>query len=163
MMNIEIEKFNQIKQEAEDWYKNVNKIVCPFLNRKVSFNAKGLDHIKFKAWNKARSVSDQYLRLKFLRLAPKILEKSGTLQEYNETKNFERIKSNSRWQKLMIPVKYYGFVAVLDYKIKVKIIIKEVHSGQPYFWSIIPFWKNKKHPITNEIKKVFHEGDPEND
>ncbi len=61
-----------------------------------AFNVKGLKHIKFKAWNKTRSILDQYLRFKFLRLAPAILEKSGTLQEYQETKNFERIDSNSK-------------------------------------------------------------------
>jgi len=162
-MEIDIEKFNEIKEDAEEWYKKLDRADCPFLKRKVNFNAKGLDHIKFKAWNKTRPVSDQYLRLKFLRLAPKILEKSGTLQEYNETKNFERVNYGSRWQKLMVPVKYYGFVAILNYSTKVKVIVKEVAGGQPYFWSIIPFWKNKKHPITEETKKVFHEGDLEND
>jgi hypothetical protein len=162
-MMLEMEKFTKVKEEAEGWYKQAGKVYCPFLKRNVNFNAKGLAHIKFKGWNKTRLISDQYLRFKFLRLAPAILTKSGTLQEYNDTKNFEREKSNSRWQKLMVPVKYYGFVAVLDYKIRVKVIVKEVFGGQPYFWSIIPFWKNYKHPITEEIKKVFHEGDLEND
>ena len=88
-MNIEIDKFNKIKKEAEEWYKEINQVECPFLKRKINFNVKGLRHIKFKAWNKSRSISDQYLRLKFLRLAPAILEKSGTLQEFQEAKNFE--------------------------------------------------------------------------
>ncbi len=162
-MNIDIVKFNQIKKEAEDWYKEIDLIECPFLKRNVNFNAKGLDHIKFKAWNKARSISDQYLRFKFLRLAPVILKRSGTLQEFQDTKNFERIHSNSKWKRLMVPVKYYGFIAVLGYKIKVKVIVKEIYGSQPYFWSIIPFWKNRTDPITQELKKVFHEGDLEND
>lgn len=162
-MNIDNKKFNEIKKEAESWYKKVDRVECPYLKRKVIFNSKGLDHIKFKAWNKSRLISDQYMRFKFLRLAPAVLEKSGTLQEYEETKCFERWKSSSKWQKILVPVVYYGFVAILNNKIRVKVIVKEIDGGNPFFWSIIPFWRNRKHPITGEIKKVFHEGDLEND
>jgi hypothetical protein len=162
-MEIDLEKFHEIKKEAEIWYRSIDKVECPVLKRKINFNTKGLKHIKFKAWNKSRSMADQYLRLKFLRLAPAILKKSGTLQEYQETKNFERIDSNSKWKNLMVPVKYCGFIAILDYKYKVKVIVKEIYGGQPYIWSIIPFWKNKINPLTEETKKVFHEGDLEND
>lgn len=162
-MEINIKKFNIIKKEAEDQYRSIDFVECPFLKRKVNFNVKGLNHIKFKAWNKTRLTSDQYLRLKFLHLAPKILKRSGTIQEYQEKNNFERIKTRGKWSQKMVSVKYHGFIAILKYEIKVKVVIKEVVGGQPYFWSIIPFWKNKKHPFTDEIKKVFHEGDLEND
>jgi hypothetical protein len=156
-------RLEKIKEKAEDNYKQINKVFCPFLKRKVHFNTKGLDHIKFKGWNKTRLAHDQYLRLKFLHLAPAILEKSGTLQEYKETPNLERMKINSRWEKRMVPVKYYGFVAILRYEIRVKVIIKEVSGGQPYFWSIIPYWKTARDPILETTKKVFHEGDLEID
>ncbi len=153
-------KIKEVKEKAEDEYKKIDKVLCPYLNRKVHFNAKGLDHIKMKEWNKTRLVSDQYLRLKFLKLASKIVEMSNTLQEFHETKSFERRIINSRWERKLLQVKYYGFVAILN-KLRVKIIVKEVEGGQPYFWSIIPFWKHKKDPITKQIKKVFHEGDLE--
>lgn len=154
-------KFNQVKKDAEEKYKKINSIFCPFLNKNVSFNAKGLDHVKFKEWNKTRLISEQYLRLKFLKLAPLIIEKSSTLQEFFETKVFERIKRNSRREKILTPVKYYGFVAIASFKIKIKIVIKEIENGQPFFWSIIPFWKTKKDPIAKQTKKVFHDGDLE--
>lgn len=154
-------KFEEAKGEAEEQYKKAESVFCPFLNKKINFNAKGLDHIKFKGWNKTRLISDQYLRLKFLKFAPLVLGKTSTLQEFNETKNFERIKRSSRWEQILTPVRYYGFVAIINFKIKVKIIVKEVGNGQPFFWSIIPFWKTKKDPITEQTKKVFHEGDLE--
>ena len=156
-------KFKEVKAEVEEWYGNIDRVYCPFLKRKVGFNSKGLDHIKFKGWNKTRSVEDQYLRLKFLRLAPEILKRAGTLQEYLEKNNFERVRTSGKWSHKMVQVRYYGFVAVIKFNIKVKVIVKELIGRQPYFWSIIPFWKNKKHPLTEEIKKVFHEGDLEND
>jgi len=155
-----IEQFQRVKQEAEDYYKTVNAVFCPYLKSKINFNAKGLDHIKMKSWNKSRLVSDQYLRLKFLKLVQEVLKNSGTLQEFHETKNFERIKDTGRWQSIMKPVVYYGFVAILN-NVKIKIIVKRVEGGQPYFWSVIPFWKTQRDEIFQKIKKVFHEGDLE--
>lgn len=152
--------YKKVKQEAGDFYKTVNAVFCPYLKSKVNFNAKGLDHIKMKSWNKTRLVSDQYLRLKFLKLVPEALQASGTLQEFHETKNFERIKDTGEWQSIMKPVAYYGFVAIIN-NVKIKIIVKKVEGGQPYFWSVIPFWKTQKDEICQKIKKVFHEGNLE--
>jgi hypothetical protein len=156
------ELFEKVKNEAEVFYKKLEPVSCPYLRKKVNFNAKGLDHIKMKAWNKTRPTSDQYLRLKFLKLVPVVLAAAGTLQELHEKNNMERLKLTGKWQFKMVPVKYYGFVAIVN-DVKIKVIIKEIEAVPPYFWSIIPFWKTKNNEITGEIKKVFHEGDLEND
>ncbi|MEI6288169.1 MAG: hypothetical protein WCP18_01095 [bacterium] len=156
-------KFNEVKEKAEVEYKIIGNVFSPFLKRKINFNTKGLDHIKFKEWNKARPITDQFLRLKFLSLAPKILAHTNTIQEFNGSKSLERIKSNAKWNFLAKSVKYYGFVVLWNYKIKIKIIVKEIEGGEPFFWSIIPFWKTKRDPIIEETKKVFHEGDLERD
>ncbi|MDA3780675.1 MAG: hypothetical protein PF487_10720 [Bacteroidales bacterium] len=85
------------------------------------------------------------------------------MQEYKEQRTFERVKSNSKWNKKMVNVKFYGFVTItsLDSNgmLRIKIIVKEVEGGEPYFWSIIPLWKCKKDPILEQTKKVFHDGD----
>ena len=80
IMEIEPEKFEKNKKDSEIFYKSIGEIYCPYLSATVSFNAKGLDHIKFKEWDKARSSIEQYVRLKLLRLAPQILKCSHTLQ-----------------------------------------------------------------------------------
>ena len=157
-----LEMFEKVKREAEEIYNEINFVSCPYLKTKVNFNTKGLNHIKMKSWNRARSVSDQYLRLKFLKLVPEVLKDAGTLQEIHETKNFERIKNVGKWQIVMKPVVYYGFIAIIR-EVKIKIIIKKIENGQPYFWSIMPFWKSQKDELFQKIKKVFHEGDLEND
>ena len=156
------EFFEKTKQEAEMFYNNIESVYCPYLKIKINFNVKGLDHIKMKSWNKARLISDQYLRLKFLKLVPELLQLSGTLQEKNEARNFERVKNSGKWQSVMKDVTYYGFVAIIK-RVKIKVIVKKIENGQPYFWSIMPFWKNKKDSIRQQTKKVFHEGDLEND
>ncbi len=160
-MDLAMKKFEEVKSQAEDFYKKIGAIFCPYLKKSVSFSAKGLDHIKMKEWNRTRLVADQYMRLKLLRLAPLVLQSSHTLQEIKEEKNFERQKINSRWDKRLVSVKYYGFVAIIN-EARIKIIVKEIEGAQPHFWSIVPFWKQSRNPISGEIKKIFCEGDLEN-
>ncbi|PWB38436.1 MAG: hypothetical protein C3F02_03720 [Parcubacteria group bacterium] len=155
------EKLDRVKDEAEKFYGTIREVHCPYLGRKVNFNSKGLDHIKFKEWNKARSLSDQYLRLKFLKLTKTVIERSHTVQEFNQKNSLERQNTNSRWEKKMVIVRYYGFVAIVN-EVRIKVIIKEVNNGVPYFWSVIPFWKTKNDPLLGRVKHVFYEGDLEN-
>ncbi|PIP17022.1 MAG: hypothetical protein COX44_02215 [Candidatus Portnoybacteria bacterium CG23_combo_of_CG06-09_8_20_14_all_37_13] len=161
-MDINTEQFRKIKEEAERFYKEISEIYCPYFQETISFNAKGLDHIKFSEWNKARPIKQQYMRLRLLKLAPQVIKKSHTLQEFHETKRFERQKINSRWEKRTVMVRYYGFIAITDnLRTKVKIIIKEIERGKRFFWSIIPFWKAKKNEFNNQYKKILHNGDLE--
>jgi hypothetical protein len=151
--------FDNVKTLAEGYYKTIGKINCPYLKDMVAFNAKGLDHIKFKEWDKARSIQDQYVRLRLLKIAPQILQQSHTMQEFFETNKLERQKINSRWESRMIKVKYFGFVAIVNGH-RLKVIVKEIEGGNKFFWSLIPFWKTKK-DTTNANKKILHEGDLE--
>jgi len=95
-LEISDEKFEKIKNEAEVNYKNIDKIYCPYLKFHVNFNAKGLDHLKFKKFGHARLRADQYVRLRLLNLASTTLNSSHTLQGYFKTKNFERQNLNSK-------------------------------------------------------------------
>ena len=157
-MQIDFEKFEKIKKRAEDFYKDINFVNCPYFKEKILFNAKGLDHIKFKRWNNTRIVGDQYMRLKLIKYAPQVIEKSHTLQGYKQTKEFEQIKINSRWDKLWKNVDYYEFVAVFD-GIRVRVIIKQISGGKKYFWSIVPFWKQD----LKNGERLLHNGNPAED
>jgi hypothetical protein len=132
----------------------------PYLKTKVAFNAKGLEHIKFKDRGKARSLQDQYVRLRLLKLAPQIIQESHTLQDFYETGHLEHQNTNARWQFVMLDVTYYGFVAIIK-NARMKVIVKPVSGGQPFFWSLIPFWKNDTRNTEN--KKILHAGNMERD
>jgi hypothetical protein len=82
-----------VRSEAEARYSLFGEVECPFFNDTVSFNAKGIKHLKFKRDTIARSRQDQFLRLKNIHLAVRIVEKSKTLQEYKEDRCFEERKS----------------------------------------------------------------------
>lgn len=91
-------------------------------------------------------------------LAPKVLEKSHTLQGIWQTKQFEQYKTSGEWKYTMKNVTFYEFIAVLD-SVRVKVIIKEVLGGEKHFWSIIPYWGINK----AGSKRILHSGNPESD
>lgn len=151
-------EFQKIKDEAEKLYKTFDLIYCPYFEEKVSFNAKGLRHLKFKSDQQARSNKDQYARLKLLYLVPQILGKSHTLQGIWQTKHFEQYKTSGQWKYTMKEIVFYEFIAVLD-NVRVKVIVKEVLGGEKHFWSIIPYWNIDK----EASRRILYSGNPDAD
>lgn len=151
--------FEKVRIKAEEIYKSIGKVFCPFLKDSVSFNAKGLEHLKFKSKRKTRDRADAYIRLKNIHMAPKILQTSHTLQELKKANVMVEVKTNTREEVIMKPVIYYGFVAIIqdgDMKKRMKVVVKEIQDGEKHFWSIIPAWRNNK-----ELR--LFTGDPEED
>ncbi len=155
--DMEMNTFNELKQNAENLYKNFGEVYCSYLQKKVIFNVKGLDHLKMKSWNHARNENDQLMRFKLLHFAPNIVKKSHTLQGIEHGNKFERIKINNRWENKMVYVRYYEFISI-EGEYRMKVIIKQIGDAQPYFWSIVPHWKQ-----TNQRRKKMFEGNPEED
>ena len=157
-MPINEEKFEKIKQSAEEFYKQIVQVYCPYFREQVNFNIQGLNHIKMKGWNKARSRQDQIMRLKLVKLAPQVIRLSNTLQGYFEKYDFVRKKINNLWDKVLTRVTYFEFIAVIE-GVRIRIIVKVVTGGQKFFWSIIPFWRMNK----EMTKRLLFSGRPEND
>ncbi len=161
-MEFSVEKFNKVKHEAEDFYSKIISVRCPYFEENVHFNAKGLEHLIFKEWNKTRLIADQFIRFKYLNLAPEVISHSKTLQGIWMTQKFERIKKKSGWQKVLKLTTFYEFIAIMEIpnaKIRIKIIVKQVEGGEKYFLSIIPYWGTNK--INGE--RILFSGNPEND
>lgn len=155
-MEINKIKLDKIKKQAEEDYKKIDSVLSPYLKKGVAFNAKGLEHIKFKGRNKARSNEDQYMRLKYLHLAKKIIKASHTLQGHQERNEMVKVK-RGKWTYEMQAVNYFEFVAIIG-DVRVRVIVKKVAGGELHFWSIIPFWKMD---INN--KRLIHNGNPSED
>lgn len=158
-MKIDLKKFKLIREESIKRYNKIGSVHCPYFGEKIIFNNRGLRHLRFKSWNRSRSISDQYMRFRLLDLAVQVIKKSNTLQEYSEAKNLERIQINSRWEQRAVRVNYYGFVAIID-ELRIKVIVKEINRGQKLFWSLIPCWKQDRKFLN---KKIFHLGNLEED
>jgi len=158
MLEFTNKQFEDIKIKGEDFYKSITEIYCPYFKEKIIFNAKGLEHLKFKRREQARSEQDQYMRFKLIHLAPEVLKLSHTVQGILETKKFERIRIKSRTDTVLKPVNYFEFVAVIK-RNRVRVIIKQIDDSQKFFWSIIPFWGMN----TETMSRILHSGIPEED
>jgi len=138
-MELDEKKFAEVKEAAKKFYDKLEKVECPYLKRNVHFNADGFEHLLSKTWNRGRSTIEQYTRLRLLPKVVDIIKCSHTLQEFDERTIFVRQKINSRWEKRFKLVRYYVFIALLkEYKIRFKIIIKEVEGGIPFFLERLP-------------------------
>lgn len=142
LQEIPDEHLEKTKEAALAVYKANGSVHCPYLKTKVHFNARGFDHIRFKEWNKSRTKQEQYVRLKLVKLVPEILSKSHTVQGVWDTQDWERQKKHGKWEKIMRRVTYYEFVAVVG-KARIKVIVKRIEQGEPFFWSIIPFLEDE--------------------
>jgi hypothetical protein len=158
MLLFTADEFAKMRIDAEGTYAKVGEVLCPYLKEKVAFNAQGLEHLKFKRRDKARSEQDQYMRFKLLAHAADVVRASHTVQGIQETKHFERVRVHGRTDTILQAVTYYEFIAVIK-RNRVKVIVKQIEKRQPYFWSLIPFWG-----MNNETqKRILHEGLPEED
>lgn len=145
-------EFQQVRQKAETLYSGLGQIRCPYFEGNVHFNTEGFRHLSFKSWNRGRDRQDQFMRLKFLARAPEILRLSRTVQGIQEANEWERRRRHGRWEKLLVPVVYYEFIAVLSHR-RFKIIVKQLAGGQRIFWSLIPFWSQ-----TQQGRRILYDG-----
>ena len=156
------EKFNELKHDAEDFYNKIGSVYSVYFKEDVHFNTKGLDHLIFKTWNRARPIADQFSRLRHIKLAPLVIDQSKTLQGIWTTQKFERVKKkDGGWQQILKLTTYYEFIAVMEShssKVRVKVIIKQIAGGEKFFLSIIPFWG-----VDKKGERIMHSGNLEND
>jgi hypothetical protein len=156
-LNFSDYEFTRVLRQAQEFYHGLVRVRCPYFQADVQFNAQGFEHLRRKSWNRGRERRDQFMRLKHLDRAGQILQLSRTVQGIQETNEWERQHKHGRWEKRLVPVTYYEFVAVLD-RLRFKVIVKQLPDGARIFWSLIPFWRQ------SELgKRVLHEGSPATD
>lgn len=144
----DISNYEKIKEDANNFYQKIGAIRCPALNNSlVHFTSEGFNHLVYKGSRKERSKNDQITKFKILPKAKKVIETSTTYQEYDEglievrRKKFKRVVNES------VPVKYWGFVAIIE-NFRIKVIVRLVGNGQMHFWSVIPAW------VTNHYRDI---------
>lgn len=140
--------YQRIKDEAHQKYLQIKEVYCPHLNSIVKFNSSGFWHIIYRAKGKKREEHSQILRFKLLDKAMKLLKLTTTTQEYD---SFTReLPHKDHHQKILklVQVEFFGFIAIID-GWKIKVIVKKIGNGLPFFWSVIPNWiTNKKRDTT---------------
>ena len=148
------QEFAETLRETQEIYRTLGQIRCPYFQDSIHFNSQGLEHLRRKSWNRGRDRRDQFMRLKHLARAPEILRLSRTVQGIEETHEWQRRHKHGQWEKVLVPVTYYEFMAVLEGR-RFKVIVKQAPGGERIFWSLIPFWRQSE-----QGRRVLHDGDP---
>lgn len=157
----DISNYEKLRENARKLYQSTKPRFSPALDEYVHFTAEGFNHLIFKGSRAEREQSSQILRFKLLPRAIKLIERSTTYQEYEETlKEFE-VKSFKKKVRKTKPVKYWGIIAITDGR-KIKVILRRVgDNGQLHFWSVIPSWVTNKYRDTKFFSTM--KGNPDED
>ena len=140
-------KHKEQKEKAYIEYKKVKSVFCPYLNTDVVFSSSGFRHLIYKNQYVKRDEQTQLFRFKLLAKASKLLKITTTVQEQDSYKSTIEVKEFGERVKRTKVMQYYGFIAIID-GWKVKVIVKKIGNGEPFFWSIIPNWvTNKKRDL----------------
>jgi len=137
-MEVDEEKFNQIKGKARNSYDAKSKIFCPYFGFDITLNSDGFHHLQFSA-RRERSKKEQLLKFRLLPLVFKVIKNSGTVQEMrSDLRPFGK-----RGRDGFIPMKtisYFAFIAIIgeEKKVKIKTILRRVGGGNVMFWSVMP-------------------------
>jgi hypothetical protein len=117
----------------------------------VVLNSDGFHHLQFSA-RRPRNKREQLLKFSLLPLAFKIINKSGTVQEYR--KNLITVGKKGVRDGLSLTkfAEYWGLVAIVGQKqIKIRVILKKIGAGNVIFWSVMPYSKLK----SNTRQKLY--------
>lgn len=136
------DKYDKAKEAAHNYFQKNRKIRSPLLGV-VHLNSDGFLHLVYgdKNHKQKRDWKNQVKRFHLVSYIKRIIEGMGFHQEYMEQYQTVTIMQHKKKVPANKLVKYWGFVAVIDNKIRVKLILRQVGNGNIHFWSVIPFWK----------------------
>ncbi|MFA4818774.1 MAG: hypothetical protein WC621_02960 [Patescibacteria group bacterium] len=140
---MDITYFNEKKTIAKNFFQSRNSIYNPYFETNIILNSDGLHHLQFSA-RRERNKKEQLLKFSLLPLAFKVIEKSGTVQEYRKSLIIIGKKSKRDGLSLTKEVQYWALVAIVGQKqIKIRVILRRVGDGNITFWSVMPYSKLK--------------------
>lgn len=132
-----LSRHKKVLAEISQFYKTIGEVQCPYFGNPVIFNSDGIHHLQFSA-ERERGKPEQLLKFHLLqKYAVEILKKSGTVQEYRKTMETGEKRRYSKREVDMVPVEYWGFVAIVGSTVRerVKIIVRKKGAGNVHFWS----------------------------
>ncbi len=134
---VDLEYFNARMEKARKIYDAQKSIYNPYFQNQIILNSDGFHHLQFSA-RKERSKEEQLLKFSLLPLALEIIKKSGTIQEYRKTIVKYGKKSKIDGLTRTKEAEFWAFIAIVgEKKIRIKVIIKRIGSGNIIFWSVM--------------------------
>src|SRR3989344_951278 len=133
-------KYNEAKKKAYNYF-GENKIIKSSSLGNVHLNSDGFIHLIYKNEKHKRDLNNQITRFSLLTYLKPVLEGMKYYQEFLEKIQLIPVKKNSSIFLESKLIQYWGFVAVVNNKLRIKFILKKIGDGNIIFWSVIPSWK----------------------
>ncbi|MBU1129752.1 hypothetical protein KKE45_00330 [Patescibacteria group bacterium] len=122
----------KFKDRIRKIFDEIKEIDCSaFPGEKVSFNAKGINHLIYKSDRSMRSVERIRTNIRLLPRAIKLLKLMPIFQEEASYKIGKTI------------FHFWAFEGVVDNR-RIKVIVRQKGNGKKYFWSVIPCWRKDR-------------------
>jgi hypothetical protein len=149
------EILGKLIKKSREIYTKKSELWCPYFSTNISLNSDGFNHLLNKTNRMPRTVDEQLLKLRLLKKALAVVNKSGTLQEYRE--GLEKANKTSRDGFFKTSrVQYWGFHAIVgeEKKIKIVAVVKKIGDGKLSFWSVLPHKKfNNQKLYTDNLEE----------
>ena len=133
-----LEGFKQIRREAELFYQTIGAVRCPYFGEQILFDVSGWEHLLQRNSGQPRNQMDQLRRIKLITHAILILKQSHLLQAYSVVSQWVHVHKNSREERQILSVQYFVFVAVIDLRMRIKVVVRSISGGAKKFHSVFP-------------------------
>ena len=156
------DQYTKARESAHNYFLKNKKIRSPVF-KTVSLTSDGFMHLIYhdRFLKKKRTKEAQIQRFHLLQHTRSIIESMGYYQEYLEQYQTVMVRMKKHRSEQNKLVRYWGFVAVINNRIRVKLVLRQIGDGHIHFWSIIPYWKTRSY---KEIRYAdLSTGDLEND
>jgi hypothetical protein len=142
MIQIDLEKFEELKNSTEIGYKKIISVHSPALKAEVIFNSDGFHHLRYDSSRAERSKKAQHIKFIYFNKAVDAIKVSTTIQEYRRgiCPIGKPDKSGLRKTKI---VEWFAFFLIINFtkKTRIRVVVRRIGAdGQYHFWSVMPFW-----------------------
>ena len=143
LSEIDLAKFQELKELTEANYKKIGSIYCPALKSPIIFNSDGFHHLSYDGSRSERSKHVQQTKFRHLNYAVEIIKIATTVQEYRRSICPIGKKDKSGYSKTKT-IEWFGFFSIVSFskKIRINTVVRRIggDAGNYHFWSVMPFW-----------------------
>lgn len=127
-----------LRREQKEVYDSVVSVYCPILSETVYFTSEGFNHLIYESNRKPRNINEQFLKLKCVCYAPRVIERCKRI---SETRQVRRIIDG----KIKDVTQYELVHEGIPGGEKIRVIVEKIGTGKHKFHSVMPE-RTKKRP-----------------
>ncbi len=127
-----------LRREQKEIYDSIVSVYCKILDSTVYFTSEGFNHLIYESNRKPRNINEQFLKLKCLCYARRVIERCKKISEIREVKRFV--------DGILKEIIQYELVHEAVPGKKIRVVVEKIGTGKHKFRSVMPE-RTKKRPV----------------